>query len=215
MSNTTGRLPVHPAQRNRRGATLASRDLLLEHRTVCLSSELTWEPATGPHTLPRGLRQAKPAAAHATIAHLRRVPSLLVGQIRRVFSRGTCLPPRPHRAGRALVAPRAARNCAISLGPSNHSVLWRPPCHDADAPASHGAKRYRTKKSGRAKRKHRSAEPARIPRLTRGGRIMATRRTALASDRPKSDPGSVRGPVAPKNPISFPVPESTIVGVAP
>jgi hypothetical protein len=42
------------------------------------------------------------------IAHLRRVPALLVGQIRRVFS---------------LLAPWAARNCAISLGPSTRSVL--------------------------------------------------------------------------------------------
>ena len=47
-------------------------------------------------------------ASRREIADLRRVPSLLLGQIRRVFS---------------LVAPRAARNCAISLGPANRSVL--------------------------------------------------------------------------------------------
>jgi hypothetical protein len=47
-------------------------------------------------------------ASRREIVHLRRVPSLLVGQIRQVFS---------------LLAPRAARNCAISLGPSNRLVL--------------------------------------------------------------------------------------------
>jgi hypothetical protein len=47
-------------------------------------------------------------ASRREIADLRRVPSLLVGQIRRVFS---------------LLAPRAARNCAIPLGPANRSVL--------------------------------------------------------------------------------------------
>jgi len=51
--------------------------------------------------------------ARAAIADLRRVPSLLLGQIRRVFS---------------LVAPRAARNCAISLGPATRSVLSRLVC---------------------------------------------------------------------------------------
>jgi hypothetical protein len=59
-----------------------------------------------------GLRQAKPASARAAIADLRRVPSLLLGQIRRVFS---------------LVAPRGARNCAISLGPANRSALQAQP----------------------------------------------------------------------------------------
>src|SRR5450631_4075026 len=49
------------------------------------------------------------------IAHLRRVPALLVVQIRRVFS---------------LLAPWVARNCAISLGPSTRSVLSRPSCAD-------------------------------------------------------------------------------------
>src|ERR1700690_457203 len=48
-------------------------------------------------------------ASRREIADLRRVPSLLLGPIRRVFS---------------LVAPRAARNRAISPGPANRSVLW-------------------------------------------------------------------------------------------
>ena len=66
-------------------------------------------PAGGPHLQSaRRSWSTERFASRREIAHLHRVPSLLVGQIRRVFS---------------LLAPRAACPCAISLGPSNRSVL--------------------------------------------------------------------------------------------